>query len=163
MDIQAVPEYWELDERDMRSILARNHVGRLAFAWGGEVDIRPLNYAFARDRLYGRTSATANFVGIESPARVAFEVDEVESVFEWKSVIARGSFDILSPEGNAAEWADAVKLLRRVVHATFVPSDPVPDRTVIFRILIQEMTGRASGEPWRAGGRASPAVGTRRG
>lgn len=146
MSTQAEPEFRELEERDMRSILVRNHVGRLAFSWSGEVDIRPLNYAYAKGRIYGRTSAGAKFIGIETPARVAFEVDEVESVFHWKSVIVRGNFEILSPDRDAAEWESALKLLRRVIHSTFVPSDPVPERTVVFRITVQEMTGRASGE-----------------
>jgi uncharacterized protein len=142
------PEFRDLDEQDVRSVLARNNVGRLAYAWGGEADIRPLHYAYANGGIYGRTAPGAKFAEIcVLPARVAFEVDEIDALFDWRSVIARGTFHILSPEGpEADEWLRAVELLRRVVKLTFREGDPVPDRNLIFKIDVEEMTGRASAE-----------------
>jgi uncharacterized protein len=139
------PEVFELDARDVRAILARNHVGRLAFTWGGEVEIRPLHYVLADSVLYGRTSHGAKFVNLETlPTRIAFEVDEIESVFRWKSVLVRGTFSVLFPDGTARdEWAFAVARLRTLVRDTFDADDPVPERSVVFRIEIDEATGRA--------------------
>jgi len=140
------PEFRELDQNDIRAFLARNHLGRLAFASRGEVDIRPLHYAYSVGKIYGRTSPGAKFAGIsELPARVAFEVDEVESVFRWTSVIARGRFHVLSAQGtDAEEWRMAAGLLRRVIKGTFLDEDPVPERDVIFSITVEEATGRAA-------------------
>jgi uncharacterized protein len=140
------PDIRELDDNDVRSVLARNTVGRLAFCVDGDVDIRPLHYAFSHGRIYGRTGPGARFIKIEgNPARVAFEVDEVESVFHWTSVIARGHFHVLSGEGpDEAEWRRAIELLRRVIRDTFVADDPVPERNIIFRITVDEATGRSA-------------------
>lgn len=135
-----------LDENDINSILSRNTVGRLAFCWSGQADIRPLHYVYSNGRIYGRTSVGAKFSHAkEFPAPVAFEVDEIESVLKWKSVIARGKFSILTGDGpEADEWREAIRLLRRVIKDAFSPEDPVPERDVVFRIVVQEVTGRAS-------------------
>jgi uncharacterized protein len=147
MKTRSLPQVSELDARDVASILARNNVGRLAFAWGGEVDIRPVHYVYRDGVLYGRTSHGAKFVDLETlPARVAFEVDEVESVSRWRSVIVRGEFDVLFPEGSLRqEWEHAVEHLRTLVNGTFAESDPTPYRSVVFRITVQQATGRVSG------------------
>jgi uncharacterized protein len=146
MIIDQVPEFCVLDAEDVHAILSRNYVGRLAFDWGGRVDIRPLHYVFSGGRIYGRTSPGVKFAQFAGPqAPVAFEVDEVEAVFRWKSVIVRGRFDILSPDGaEAAERWRAAQLLRRIVKNSLEASDPVPERDIIFRITVDEATGRAS-------------------
>jgi uncharacterized protein len=144
MSTQIKPDFRELDGRDVRAILARNHVGRIGFAWGGEVDIRPVHYVYADACIYGRTSHGAKFVNLDTlPANVVFEVDEVESVFRWKSVLVRGEFQVLFPEGSwREEWERAVGHLRTLVHGTFGPGDPVPERSVVFKIDVGQATGR---------------------
>lgn len=44
------------------------------------------------------------------------------------------------------EWYRAVNLLRRLLRQSFTPADFVPDRSAIFRIVIQEVSGRGTGE-----------------
>lgn len=140
------PEFRTLDTSDVDALLARNNVGRLAFIDDeGEVDIRPLHYVYWNRKIYGRTAPDARFCRDQDlPMRVAFEVDEVEAVFRWKSVIVRGEFTHVSPEAEAEEWKEAVRRLRLVVKRTLTNGDPVPDRSVIFRITVERATGRAS-------------------
>jgi len=151
--IHVAPELRTLAEDEIRSILYRNMVGRLVFIRDGEADVRPIHFAFSGENIYARTSPSATFLDAAlSAKRVAFEVDEVETVYRWKSVIARGPVRALDPEGSdAAEWDHAVTLLRRVVKNAFADSldgangvDPLPDRSVVLRIGIEELTGRAS-------------------
>src|SRR5690606_33708160 len=140
------PRFRELDENDIRSILGRNSVGRLVFDWGGRIDVRPLLYVYSNGRIYGRTSHNANFVQRDSlPAPVVFEVDEIEAVLHWKSVIVRGEFSLLDADGEDMEERErAIALLHRVVKGSFTEGDPVPQRDRIFRITVDEATGRAS-------------------
>ena len=147
MDTSMYPQARVLDENDIHSILGRNTVGRLAFCWSGRADIRPLHYVYSSGKIYGRTSVGAKFAHSNAfAAPVAFEVDEIESVLKWKSVIAYGSFSILTGDGqDAGEWEAAVRLLRRVIKEAFGAEDPVPERDVVFRVVVQEVTGRASG------------------
>jgi nitroimidazol reductase NimA-like FMN-containing flavoprotein (pyridoxamine 5'-phosphate oxidase superfamily) len=145
MNASDAPEIRRLDADDIQALLARNHVGRLAFVRDGEADIRPLHYVFSVGMIYGRTASDAHFTGIaETAPRVAFEVDEVESVHRWRSVIARGQFHLLSATDDAEEWEHAARLLRRVVRGALGPGDPVPGRNAIFRIRIDNATGLVS-------------------
>jgi uncharacterized protein len=140
------PRMRELDLADIRSILTRNHVGRIAFAWGGSIDIRPIHYACAGDRIYGRTSYGDKFERMREsfPAPVAFEVDEVISFREWRSVIVHGDFAIVVPDAEGREeWRLGVEMLRRVTRATFRDHDPFPERDLVFAITMRQLSGRA--------------------
>jgi nitroimidazol reductase NimA-like FMN-containing flavoprotein (pyridoxamine 5'-phosphate oxidase superfamily) len=53
-----------LDQAEIESLLARNHVGRLAFTFHDHVDIEPVSYVYA-DGVIKRTSGNA----VASPDR----------------------------------------------------------------------------------------------
>jgi uncharacterized protein len=135
----------ELERVDIDALLARHHVGRLIYGWGGRVDVRPVHYVYEAGTIYGRTSHGAKFIDLDAlPAEVVFEIDEVESLFRWRSVIVRGSLSTVTPDpAPDSEWARAVAVLRGLYRGAFAAEDPVPDRTVLFRIRIDEATGRA--------------------
>jgi nitroimidazol reductase NimA-like FMN-containing flavoprotein (pyridoxamine 5'-phosphate oxidase superfamily) len=140
------PRIRALSREECEQILARNHVGRLAFAWKNHVDIEPLHYVFDGEWLYGRTSwGTKLVVTGEQWWPVAFEVDEVEGLFQWRSVVVHGGFHAIPEEGP--EWQEAARskgleLLRTLLPETLTPDDPVPHRRVLFRISLQEVEGR---------------------
>jgi nitroimidazol reductase NimA-like FMN-containing flavoprotein (pyridoxamine 5'-phosphate oxidase superfamily) len=137
-----------LTQHECIELLSRHHVGRLAFAFHDRVDIQPLHYLYEAGWIYGRTSEGAKLVTLAHNQWVAFEVDEVRDVFDWASVVVRGSFHRLDrgvdPHEQAAV-AHATTLLRAIVPETLTPEDPVPFRTILFRIAIGEMTGRTAG------------------
>ncbi|WP_420128978.1 pyridoxamine 5'-phosphate oxidase family protein [Longimicrobium sp.] len=140
------PRIRRLDTEECKEILARNHVGRIAYAWKNHVDIQPLHYVFDGQWLYGRTSpGTKLDVTGDQWWPVAFEVDEVQGIFEWRSVVVHGGFYAIDEDGP--EWEETafnrgVDLLRALIPETFTPGDPVPFRTVLFRIAVQEISGR---------------------
>jgi nitroimidazol reductase NimA-like FMN-containing flavoprotein (pyridoxamine 5'-phosphate oxidase superfamily) len=150
------PRIRELTREECEGILARNRVGRLAYSRQNRVDIEPLHYVFHDGWLYGRTSHGAKLVatGYEWWP-VAFEVDEVEDVFQWRSVVVHGGFyvvDEYGPDWESAQWRQGVELLRQIVPETFADGDPVPHRRVVFRIALQEVTGREAEPAGGAGG-----------
>jgi len=141
------PSIRPLSQHECFALLARNHVGRLAFAFHDRVDIQPLNYVYEAGWIYGRTSEGAKLVTLAHHQWVAFEVDEVDGAFDWRSVVVQGSFHRLDPDSpvpDAAAEAHGVQLLKIVVPETFTPGDPAPFRTVVFRIALGETTGRAA-------------------
>ena len=148
MSTTAAPRFRSLSRSEIDALLARNHVGRMAYARGSHIDIEPMHYVYANGWLYGRTSSGRK---LEVAARewwpVAFEVDEVDDVFTWRSAVIHGGFYTLDPQG--ADWereeaAKATELLRRLVPGTLTDDDPVPSRNILFRIAVQEVTGRAA-------------------
>jgi nitroimidazol reductase NimA-like FMN-containing flavoprotein (pyridoxamine 5'-phosphate oxidase superfamily) len=46
MNAVRAPRFRSLDRGEIDEILARNHVGRLAYAWKNHVDIEPLHYVY---------------------------------------------------------------------------------------------------------------------
>jgi uncharacterized protein len=142
----AKPMFRQLSRDECEEILARNHVGRLAYARANRVDIQPIHYAYADGWIYGRTSEGKK---LEMTGYtwwpVAFEVDEVEELFRWRSVVVHGGFYTLPYLGahwEVEEWKRGVEALRTVVPETFGPDDPVAFRNIMFRVAVQEVTGR---------------------
>jgi hypothetical protein len=78
---------------------------------------------------------------------VAFEVDEVRGIFDWQSVVVHGAVHI--PEGDGspsdrAAYEATLALVRELVPEALGPDDPTPARQVLFRIHVDEVTGRAA-------------------
>jgi uncharacterized protein len=137
----------ELSMDEINALLLRNHVGRLAFSFHDRVDIRPIHYAYSDNWIYGRTSPSDKLVTLKHNQWVAFEVDEVQGAFDWQSVVAHGSFYRLADDAPSSQHElreEALKLLRTFAPDTLRGTDPVPDRTELFAIAIDQFTGRAA-------------------
>ena len=144
------PRIRALGTAECERLLARNTVGRIAFALHDRVDVQPIHYVYEAGWLYGRTSEGAKLTTLAHNQWMAFEVDEVRGVFDWASVVVRGSFyriDADGPPSQRAAAAHAVDLLRRIVPETFEADDPVDFRTVLFRISVGTITGRVATPP----------------
>lgn len=141
----------ELERDEIDAILARNHVGRIGYTRGRRIDIQPVHYVFSDGWIYGRTSFGAKYEALGQTAYhwwpVVFEVDEVDDLFHWRSVLVHGGFYALSRDGTDEEretWIRALELLRTLVPETLRTNDPAPHRSVLFRIAAQEASGRMS-------------------
>jgi nitroimidazol reductase NimA-like FMN-containing flavoprotein (pyridoxamine 5'-phosphate oxidase superfamily) len=135
----------EMDRDEIEAMLLRNNVGRLAFSLHDRVDVQPIHYVYERGWLYGRTSEGDKLMALSHNQWVAFEVDEVEDVFDWKSIVIHGSFWVLHPRGSphAEElWVKAAELVTRVVPGALTENDPVGFRQTLFRIAVSDVRGR---------------------
>jgi len=132
-----------MDQVSVRDL--RNHVGRVAFTFQDHVDIEPIHYVFSYGWIYGRTSQGTKLSVIAHHRWVAFEVDETEGVFDWRSVVVKGAFEIVKADTSTRQdpaFTQGVALLRSIVPETLAADDPVPFRGVMFRIHMDEVTGR---------------------
>jgi nitroimidazol reductase NimA-like FMN-containing flavoprotein (pyridoxamine 5'-phosphate oxidase superfamily) len=146
------PTFRELSRDECDALLARNHVGRVAFAYHDRVDIEPVHYVYAQGWLHGRTAPGAKLAILQHNPWIAFEVDEIEGLFDWRSIVVHGSVHIPDPEGSPTDrdaHAATLAQLRRFVPDTFTKSDPAPHRLLLFRIHVDDVKGRAaeSGAP----------------
>ena len=139
------PTFSDLREADARALLARNHVGRLAFSYHDRVDIQPIHYVYDNNWLLGRTGVGSKLVKLAHPPWCAFEVDEVHGLFHWDSVVAHGSFTLLDPKvGSSDLYARAVERLQQFIPGTFTDDDPAPERVIPFAVHIDELSGRSA-------------------
>ena len=87
----------ELRRQEIETILTRNHVGRIAYVLNERVDIEPINYVYGDGWIYCRTSPGTKVAAIQQRRRVAFEVDESDGRFHWRSVVVHGQVDFRRP------------------------------------------------------------------
>ncbi len=141
----ASPTFSKLDQAACEALLAAHHVGRIAFAFRDRVDIEPIHYVYANGWLYGRTREGTKLRTLAHHPWVAFEVDEVNALFEWKSVVIHGRIefpDITRSEVERAKHARAVAAFRTLIPDAFADNDPTPDRDVVWALPLHTVEGR---------------------
>jgi len=151
VEANALPEragdvvFRELSRDEMEAMLLRNKVGRLAFSLHDRVDIQPIHYVYERGWLYGRTSAGDKITTLKHNQWIAFEVDEVNGIFDWRSLVVHGSFWVLHPRGSPRAvdlWTKAAELVGTIVPGALTEDDPVAFRQTLFRIAVSDIRGR---------------------
>ena len=143
----SAPTFRELARDECDALLARNHVGRVAFSFHDRVDLEPVHYVYADGWLYGRTAPGAKVAILRHHPWVAFEVDEVEGLFDWRSVVVHGVVDMPDGEGSPADREAYERILdriRTVLPSALGASDPAPERVLPFRIHVDTISGRAA-------------------
>jgi nitroimidazol reductase NimA-like FMN-containing flavoprotein (pyridoxamine 5'-phosphate oxidase superfamily) len=141
------PVFRDLDEAEVSELLARNHVGRMAYSFQNRVDIEPISYVFADGAIYMRTEPGSKLTTLAHAPWVAFEVDEIDGPFDWRSVVVHGTVYVLentgSPEARA-NYRAAVDRLRELMPDALSESDPVPARRVVLKLYPSQAVGRAA-------------------
>jgi nitroimidazol reductase NimA-like FMN-containing flavoprotein (pyridoxamine 5'-phosphate oxidase superfamily) len=125
-------------------------VARIGCHARGLTYVVPVAYAWRDGALYGFSHEGMKLELMRENPRVCVEIDRVEHLGSWTSVIAWGTFEELrgaaADEGAAIAASRLGSLIadqesrRRLEDA--LRKEPVP---VIYRIRIDEMTGRVEG------------------
>jgi uncharacterized protein len=149
-----------LDAAGCEEILSRGEIGRLAFSFRDQVDIRPIAYVFDPEEgwIFGRMEAGEKIRTLLHHRWVAFQVDEIESLWSWSSVVIQGALHFLVPDADGVESGGpeiarvrerAQLALRRLFPDLGEPTDPGAHRTLLFGIAPQDVSGRRG---WVEGG-----------
>lgn len=135
----------ELSEEQSRELLARNHLGRIAYTFKDQVDVRPLMYVLDDGWLFGRTSSGEKLRIFRHNRWVALVVDEVKDFWNWESVVVRGGVHFFGERGDPEDLSmrqRALEAIRKVLPEALTESDPASDRRYLFGLAIQEISGR---------------------
>lgn len=141
------PTFRDLTAAECHALLARHYVGRIALAHNNRVDIFPIHYVHDSGWIYCRTAAGQKLEMAVHNRWVAFEVDEVDALFDWRSVVVKGGLYLLRREGSDQEheiYEKGVAMIRRLVPETMTADDPLPERAIVFRIHVDEISGRSA-------------------
>lgn len=142
-----VPTFSVLTTEQCYALLASQNVGRLAFTFRDRVDIEPVHYVFRDGWIWGRTQHGTKVEILAHHPWVAFEVDRVEALFTWQSVVVHGRVEFPDPDGSVQDqerYAAGVEAFRTLVPEAFTPDDPTPDRDLVFMLPTAELVGRAA-------------------
>jgi nitroimidazol reductase NimA-like FMN-containing flavoprotein (pyridoxamine 5'-phosphate oxidase superfamily) len=145
-----------LDDQQIDLVLKRHHIGRVGCYIDGRPYIVPVTYVYEDGYVYGRSDEGMKIKAMRQHPVVCFEVEDIDDMRSWRSVIAWGSFEEL--HDSAADRAFDLLVRRLAPHAssrTFLEAGEasygdyrshgiqVPSRRgVIYRIHLTERTGR---------------------
>ena len=136
-----------LSRDDALALLARHHVGRIGLGLHDLIRVELTPYLYANDWIYVRTSLGEDLDVIRRHPWAAFEVDEIESVFDWRTAEVAGAMEILSSDPQSPhrfEFEQAVGLLRAAVPSILTAEDAYPERVQLLRIHVDTVNGRDS-------------------
>ena len=146
-----------LTEKQCKEVLQSNFLGRLGCNDNGKTYIVPINYLFDGGAIIAHSQVGMKIRMMRNNPEVCFEVDEIKSYTNWKSIIAWGTYREITDE---KEKMKAMKsfvdhLLHLKVSETAQPPETSAKRLhprsfvemVVYKIIISKITGRfESGE-----------------
>jgi nitroimidazol reductase NimA-like FMN-containing flavoprotein (pyridoxamine 5'-phosphate oxidase superfamily) len=127
---------------EARLLLGEGCVGRLGCVVDGGPYVVPVSYIFEDDSIYVHSLAGRKTRALAANPRACLQVDDIKDAFNWRSVIAFGSYEEITDEAER-RWA-LRRLLSRFPQLTPVESVPVHDgqsSVIVFRIRVEEITG----------------------
>jgi len=84
-----------LSPQEIENLLLKQSTGRLGCHNTEEVYVVPISYAYDGENIYCHTYEGKKLKMMRAYPDVCFEVDEMEDMANWKSVIIRGRFEEL--------------------------------------------------------------------
>ncbi len=139
----------ELTQDECRTVLSGTNLARLACAHANQPYIVPILCYYDRegDCLYSVAAEGQKVDWMRANPKVCVEFSEVSDQFHWRTILAFGRYEELTDAPSDGH-------LRRRAHelveqrpewwfpAMQKPGPGVPARTVVYRIRIDELTGR---------------------
>ncbi|MCC8407658.1 pyridoxamine 5'-phosphate oxidase family protein [Mucilaginibacter sp. UR6-1] len=143
----------ELTQIQAVELLTKHLTGRLGCHADGVTYVVPVNYVFKDNTIYSHSASGKKIDMMRKNPDVCFEVDELQSIFKWKSVIAWGRFVEIS------DIAEKQQVMQSIIHRIMPlvttphghPSHGITDHEsdigdkvelVIYKIVIDKITGR---------------------
>jgi nitroimidazol reductase NimA-like FMN-containing flavoprotein (pyridoxamine 5'-phosphate oxidase superfamily) len=115
----------ELTESEIEDLLGSEVIARIGCISDGRVYVVPVTYVYDGTYIWGHAMDGAKLRAMRSDPEVCVEVEHVDDLSNWRSVIARGRFE----ECRGADWdAGMAMLVTRIMPLlTFPPHRPPPD------------------------------------
>ena len=143
-----------LSSESAKQILQSNIVGRIGCNDGKRTYVVPVQYVFDGKDIFAHSVEGMKIHMMRKNPDVCFEVDEIQDLNNWKSVIAWGKYEELKDEHD--RYATIKLFVDRNIHIKIsetamlpvipvdqkFPFQPLNIRPIIYRIIIEEITGR---------------------
>ena len=143
----------ELNKQQIEQILNSEVIGRTGIYADNKIYVVPISYAFDGKYIYGHSKDGMKIKMMRKNPHVCFEVDVMQNMANWQSVISWGEFEELI-EANEQKRAMKIlidRMMPLMTSETAQPShglskshakDVEGMRAVVFRIELKEKTGR---------------------
>ena len=149
----------ELTPEEVERVLQSELTGRIGCHADGRTYVVPITYAYRSGSVYCHSAEGLKIRMMRKNPVVCFEVDRVDDVSNWKSVIATGRYEELSGRGAVAAMDILIGRFAALPgldekHPSFIlrkadaePSPADGREIVLFRIRLGEKSGRFERAP----------------
>jgi hypothetical protein len=144
--------FGKLNNGQIEKVITDNYIGRLGCHADGKTYVVPISYAYDGQFIYARTFEGLKLSMMRKNPKVCFQIDEMENMANWKSVVAWGTFEELLNENERNQGLQILvsRMLPEIASETvkLSPQWPFPTddfskiKGIIFRIKLTEKTGR---------------------
>lgn len=134
----------ELNAQQIEDVLHGEVIARIGCLHDGRVYVVPVTYVYDGTHVWGHSMDGAKLTAMRAHPQVCVEVEHVDDLSNWRSVIAWGTFE----ECTGEDWRAGMALLveRIMPLLTFPPHarpDPQGPKTgFVYRIRLTSKTGR---------------------
>lgn len=142
----------KLTKEEIEKVLKKQILGRIGCHADGTTYIVPISYAYDGTYVYAHTYDGLKMQLMRKNPKVCFEVDTMENMANWQSVICKGEFEEVT---DPVERNAAIEhlMLRRLPYITselvkltpywpFQTNDTDSVDGIIFRVRLLEKSGR---------------------
>ncbi len=149
--------FGELTAAEIEQVLQSQITGRIGCSNHDAIYVVPISYAYYNSHIYCHTHEGMKLRFMRQNPSVCFQVDILENMANWKSVICQGMFEELITD-KEREMALHILLQRNFPLVTsdtvhlganwpFAPEDHHHIKGILFRINITQKTGRFESNP----------------
>lgn len=142
----------KLTDEQIKEVLSNNIIGRLGCHADKKTYVVPISYAYNDDYMYARTFEGLKIDMMRKNPDVCFQVDEMKSMADWKSVIIWGTFEELKTKALREKGLKILlsrtlpvissEMVKFTSEWPFPSNDLAEIKGIVFRIHIKKMTGR---------------------
>ncbi len=142
----------KLSAAEIEEILSKQIVGRIGCHAEGLTYVVPVSYAYDGNYIYVHSLEGMKLALMRKNPSVCFEVDEMQNMANWKSIIVQGKFEELEDPQLRKHALDMLnnRVLPIISSATthlspywpFPPDDYKEIKGIVYRIAIIEKSGR---------------------
>lgn len=139
-----------LTPREIDEVLDHGSHAHLGCHYWRETYVVPLTYVRNEDFIYSHTLAGKKIEMMRANPQVCVQIEEIESLFKWRSVILWGRFEELEGLDAASGMRLLIKKVadlerERGLTPLEVELSAILSKAILFRIRIEKATGRAEG------------------
>lgn len=139
----------KLSPEQIELLLKSEMIGRIGCYAENKIYVVPVTYAYADGYIYAHSANGMKIKMMRENPEVCFEIDSMQDMGNWQSVIAWGRFEeLIVPETKMAGMKLLVdRFMPIMTSETARPHETSPHGTgaqeaVVFRIKLREKTGR---------------------
>ena len=143
----------QLTPQEVDELLMSRSVGRIGCHGQGKTLVVPVTYAYDGKRIIGHSAVGEKVILMRANPNVCFEVDQIDDLRHWRSVIVQGQYHELSGDDASVAMSFLVEKVMPMfpsetaaLHHGSVSILPRPSAdghpTVVFCIDVVEKTGR---------------------